>query len=132
MILVDTNVLLDLYKSDPVWMPWSLRQLRAARTAPGLAVNVVVVAELTGHPADPTDVDGFLDALEITVADIPRPAARLAGLAFRQYRQRGGARTGVLPDFFIGAHAVSMGWALLTRDAGRYRTYFPDIDLICP
>lgn len=132
MILVDTNVLLDLYKSDPVWMPWSLRQLLSLRTDPGLAVNFVVYAELTGHPSEPSHVDEFLESLGITLADIPRPAARLAGEAFRTYRQRGGTRTGVLPDFFIGAHAVAKGWTLLTRDAGRYRTYFPDIELICP
>ncbi len=131
MILVDTNVLLDIYKSDLIWMPWSLQQLRKAK--PGqLAINMVVYAELAGHPAEPAHLDRFLEVLGIQMIDLSRPAARLAGLAFREYRQRGGNKTGVLPDFFIGAHAQADGHKLLTRDAGRYKTYFPKIKLICP
>lgn len=131
MILVDTNVLLDLYKADPLWMPWSLAQLR--RAEPGsLHINMVVYAELAGHPAEPAHLDVFFHSLGIHMAELTRPAARLAGQAFRQYRQRGGHKTGVLPDFFIGAHAKAQAYTLLTRDAGRYRTYFPGIDLICP
>ena len=131
MILVDTNVLLDIYKADSIWMPWSLQHLQQAK--PGqLAINMVVYAELAGHPAEPENLDGFLDTLGIQVLELSRPAARLAGLAFRQYRQRGGTKTGVLPDFFIGAHAQAEGYKLLTRDAGRYKTYFPKIKLICP
>lgn len=131
MILVDTNVLLDIYKSDLIWMPWSLQQLRKAK--PGqLAINMVVYAELAGHPAEPAHLDRFLEVLGIQMIDLSRPAARLAGLAFREYRQRGDNKTGVLPDFFIGAHAQADGHKLLTRDAGRYKTYFPKIKLICP
>ena len=131
MILVDTNVLLDIYKADPIWMPWSLNRLRS--TKPGqLAINMVVYAELAGHPAEPAHLDQFVDMLGMQMLDLSRPAARLAGLAFRQYRQRGGTKTGVLPDFFIGAHAQADGYKLLTRDAGRYKTYFPKIKLICP
>ena len=131
MILVDTNVLLDIYKADPLWMPWSLSQLRNAK--PGqLAINMVVYAELAGHPAELAHLDKFVDTLGMQVLDLTRPAARLAGKAFRQYRQRGGTKTGVLPDFFIGAHAQAEGHKLLTREAGRYKTYFPKIRLICP
>jgi predicted nucleic acid-binding protein len=131
MILVDTNVLLDIYKADPIWMPWSLQHLHGAK--PGqLAINMVVYAELAGHPAEPAHLDQFLDTLDVQMRELSRPAARLAGLAFRQYRQRGGAKTGVLPDFFIGAHAQADSHTLLTRDAGRYKTYFPKIKLICP
>ena len=131
MILVDTNVLLDIYKADAIWMPWSLQYLQQAK--PGqLAINMVVYAELAGHPAEPANLDEFLEMLDIQVLELSRPAARLAGLAFRNYRQRGGTKTGVLPDFFIGAHAQADGYPLLTRDAGRYKTYFPKIKLICP
>ena len=131
MILVDTNVLLDIYKADAIWMPWSLQYLQQAK--PGqLAINMVVYAELAGHPAEPANLDEFLEMLVIQVLELSRPAARLAGLAFRSYRQRGGTKTGVLPDFFIGAHAQAEGYKLLTRDAGRYKTYFPKIKLICP
>lgn len=131
MILVDTNVLLDIYKADPIWMPWSLQQLRSPQTGE-LGINMVVYAELAGHPAELAHLDSFLDALGIEMTELSKPAARLAGQAFRQYRQRGGTKTGVLPDFFIGAHAKAEGYPLLTRDAGRYRNYFPGIDLICP
>ena len=131
MILVDTNVLLDIYRADAIWMPWSLQHLQQAK--PGqLALNMVVYAELAGHPAEPANLDEFLEMLGIQMLELSRPAARLAGLAFRSYRQRGGTKTGVLPDFFIGAHAQAEGYNLLTRDAGRYKTYFPKIKLICP
>ena len=131
MILVDTNVLLDIYRADAIWMPWSLQHLQQAK--PGqLAINMVVYAELAGHPAEPANLDEFLEMLGIQMLELSRPAARLAGLAFRNYRQRRGTKTGVLPDFFIGAHAQAEGYKLLTRDAGRYKTYFPKIKLICP
>ena len=131
MILVDTNVLLDIYKADPIWMPWSLKHLHHAQTGQ-LAINMVVYAELAGHPAEPAHLDEFLGTLGVQLLELSRPAARLAGLAFRSYRQRGGTKTGVLPDFFIGAHAQAEGYQLLTRDAGRYQTYFPNIKLIGP
>jgi predicted nucleic acid-binding protein len=131
MILVDTNVLLDIYKADLIWMPWSLKHLRHAE-AGQLVINMVVYAELAGHPSEPAHLDQFLDMLGVQMLELSRPAARLAGLAFRDYRQRGGTKTGVLPDFFIGAHAMADGYQLLTRDAGRYKTYFPKIKLICP
>ena len=100
MILVDTNVLLDIYRADAIWMPWSLQHLQQAK--PGqLALNMVVYAELAGHPAEPANLDEFLEMLGIQMLELSRPAARLAGLAFRSYRQRGGTKTGVLPDFFI-------------------------------
>jgi len=131
MILVDTNVLLDIYKADPIWMSWSLKHLHHA-PAGQLVINIVVYAELAGHPAEPAHLDDFLDTLGVQLLELSRPAARLAGLAFRSYRQRGGTKTGVLPDFFIGAQAQAEDYQLLTRDAGRYQTYFPNIRLICP
>ena len=131
MILVDTNVLLDIYKADAIWMPWSVKKLRSAK--PGqLAINMVVYAELSAYPTEHKLLDKLLATLSIQVLDLTRPAALLAGKAFRQYRQSGGSKTGVLPDFFIGAHAEAEKFKLLTRDAGRYKTYFPKIKLICP
>ena len=131
MILVDTNVLLDIYKADAIWLPWSVKQLRSAKQGQ-LAINMVVYAELTAYPTEHKRLDKFLSTLSIQVLDLTRPAALLAGKAFRQYRQSGGTKTGVLPDFFIGAHAQAEKFKLLTRDAGRYKTYFPKIKLICP
>jgi predicted nucleic acid-binding protein len=78
------------------------------------------------------EIDGVLSATDIGVADIPRPALFLAGKAFQAYRKRGRARTGVLPDFFIGAHAAVLNVPLLTRDTARYRAYFPTAELIAP
>lgn len=131
MILVDTNVFVDVIHLDPVWLDWSLRELRKAQSQ-GLVTNFVVYAELHTHNTAGPHIDAFLQKLGVEVEDLTRPAAQLAANAFRAYRQRGGHKTGVLPDFFIGAHAKAQAYTLLTRDAGRYRTYFPGIDLICP
>ena len=131
MILVDTNVLLDIYKADAIWMPWSVKQLRSAKQGQ-LAINMVVYAELSAYPTEPKLLDTFLATLSIQVLDLTRPAALLAGKAFRQYRLSDGTKTGVLPDFFLGANAKAEKFKLLTRDAGRYKTYFPKITLICP
>ena len=132
MTLVDTNVLLDVFNADAQWMAWSARQLHLARSNQGLAINMVVYAELAGHPHCPKHLDAVLQSLEVEVLNVNRTSAKLAGKAFYQYRQRGGQKSGVLPDFFIGAQAVSEGYRLLTRDAGRYKTYFPKIKLISP
>ena len=131
MILVDTNVFVDVFHTDPIWLDWSLRQLSKAKTQ-SIVTNFVVYAELHTHDTAGPHIDAFLDKLEVQVLDLSRPAAQLAAHAFRAYRQRGGTKTGVLPDFFIGAHALADGHKLLTRDAGRYKTYFPKIKLICP
>jgi predicted nucleic acid-binding protein len=131
MILVDTNVFVDVIHTDPIWLDWSLRQLSKAKTQ-SIVINFVVYAELHTHDTAGPHIDAFLDKLEVQVLDLSRPAAQLAAHAFRAYRQRGGTKTGVLPDFIIGAHALADGHKLLTRDAGRYKTYFPKIKLICP
>ncbi|WP_295552717.1 PIN domain-containing protein [Limnohabitans sp. Rim8] len=131
MILVDTNVLVDVIHQDPIWLDWSLRELIKAQNQE-ILTNYVVYAELHTHNTAGPHIDAFLQNLGVQVLDLSRPAAQLAALAFRSYRQRGGTKTGVLPDFFIGAHAQAEGFQLLTRDAGRYRSHFPGIDLICP
>lgn len=132
MILVDTNVLLDVVTDDPVWGDWSERQLEAAAARDRLAVNAVVYAELAIGFARIEEVDAVLATADIAMADLPRPALFLAGKVFQAYRRRGGRKTGVLPDFFIGAHAAIAGVPLLTRDTGRYRNYFPSLELIAP
>lgn len=132
MTLVDTNVLLDLAKDDPDWATWSVRQLEAAAARGPLVVNPVIYAELSVGFARIEEVDAFLAATAITVEAVPLPGLFLAGKVFRQYRAQGGTRTGVLPDFFIGAHAAVARLPLLTRDVGRYRTHFPTVTLITP
>lgn len=132
MLLVDTNVLLDLVTDDPRWADWSQRQLEAAALRDRLAINAVIYAELSIGFARIEEVDAVLETMEIELAEIPTPALFLAGKAFREYRQHAGAKTGVLPDFFIGAHAAVVQAPLLTRDVGRYRGYFPTVTLIAP
>lgn len=132
MILVDTNVLLDLATDDPDWADWSIRSLEAASLRGPILINDVVYAELSVRYGRIEDLDQFLDTAGIQIEPTPRSALFLAGKVFARYRKSGGLRTGVLPDFFIGAHAAVTDRALLTRDTGRYRTYFPSVVLITP
>lgn len=132
MTLIDTNVLLDLVTNDAKWADWSIRQLDAAALKGPLIINDVVYAELSVRFAAIETLEDALDEARVAVAPIPRAALFLAGKAFQRDRAAGGMRTGVLPDFFIGAHASVVGIALLTRDAQRYRSYFPAIDLVTP
>ncbi|MGH6919641.1 MAG: type II toxin-antitoxin system VapC family toxin [Geminicoccaceae bacterium] len=132
MLLVDTNVLLDVVTSDPVWADWSQRQLEQLALRTRLAINPVVYAELSIGFQRIDEVEAILAATGVEIEEIPRPALFLAGKAFQAYRARGGTKTGVLSDFFIGAHAVIEGTSLLTRDVRRYRSYFPTITLITP
>jgi hypothetical protein len=132
MVLVDTNVLLDVVTSHPQWADWSQQQLEAAALKDSLAINAIVYAELSVGFRRIEEVEAVLLKAQIAVEDIPREALFLAGKAFQRYRARGGTRTGVLPDFFIGAHAAVLGISLLTRDARRYADYFPKLVLIAP
>jgi len=130
--LVDTNVLLDVFTDDPRWAAWSSGQLDIAATAGRLAINDIIYAELSVRFNLIESLDAVLEEAGITIMPMPRAALFLAGKAFQRYRAAGGVRTGVLPDFLIGAHAIVAALPLLTRDAQRYRTYFPAIELITP
>ncbi|MGH7022501.1 MAG: type II toxin-antitoxin system VapC family toxin [Caulobacteraceae bacterium] len=132
MTLVDSNVLIDILTRDPVWFAWSREKMEAAASAGPILFNEAVYAEISVGYATIERLDFALAEIGIAFAPTSRPALFLAGKAFQHYRARGGLRTGVLPDFFIGAHAALLGATLLTRDSGRYRTYFPSLDLIAP
>ena len=132
MLLVDTNVLVDVVQDDPQWADWSIRQLRAQAMIHELAINAIVYAELSLSFSTIEALERTVATLQLAVRDIPRPALFLAGKAFVQYRRRGGIKAQVLPDFLIGAHAAVEGWPLLTRDASRFRTYFPGLNVIAP
>ena len=132
MTLVDTNVLLDLVTDDPDWAEWSIAQLEAASLNGPLLINDVIYAELAVRYDRIEDLEAFVDEAGLDMAPIPRAALFLAGKVFTRYRRSGGSRTGVLPDFFIGAHAAVAEQPLLTRDIGRYRIYFPSLMLITP
>ena len=126
------HVLIDLVQDDAEWVSWSEANLFEARQAGALTINLVGYAELVPAFASMADLDGFLKRAKIAEKAISRPAAYLADEAFLHYRKRRGAKTGVLADFFIGAQAQTEGWTILTRDAARYKTYFPAVRLICP
>jgi len=132
MLLVATNVLVDVLQDDPQWAEWSIAQLRARASIHELAINAVVYAELSLSFATVDALDDVVATMQLVLREIPRPALFLAGKAFLQYRRRGGSKAQVLPDFFIGAHAAVQGWPLLTRDASRFRTYFPSVEVIAP
>lgn len=131
-LLVDTNVLVDVLADDPQWADWSIRQLRAQAQIHELAINPIIYAELSLAFSTMEALDAILADLGLTFLELPRPALFLAGKAFSRYRQRGGTKQNVLADFSIGAHAAVAGLPLLTRDARRYRSYFPGVELITP
>jgi predicted nucleic acid-binding protein len=132
LILVDTNVLLDVVLDDRRWSTWSLKALEAAHARDTLAVNVVIYSELSIAFARIEELEQVLTEGGLAVEPIPREALFLAGKAFMKYRKRQGVKTNVLPDFFIGAHAAVTDSAILTRDVGRYRAYFPTVTLVTP
>ena len=132
MVLVDSNVLLDVMTGDAAWMTWSSTALAGARRQTPVAINPIVYAEVSIGYDRIEDLDGALPPEEFVRLDLPYAAAFLAGKCFVSYRRAGGTRSSPLPDFFIGAHAALEGMSLLTRDATRYRTYFPKLRLIAP
>ncbi len=132
MLLVDTNVLIDVLEDDPQWAAWSLAQLRAQSQIHALVINPIIYAELSLAFNRFEELDAIVTRLELQMLEIPRPALFLAGKAFIRYRGQGGTRTNVLPDFFIGAHAAVTQMPILTRDAARYQTYFSSVALITP
>ena len=132
MLLVDTNVLVDVLENDPDWADWSIGQLRAQSQIHPLAINPVIYAELSLTFSTVEALDDTLEKLGLTIMELPRPALFLAGKAFVRYRRAGGKKSNVLADFFIGAHAAVIGCPLLTRDTKRYQRYFPSVKLIAP
>jgi hypothetical protein len=132
MTLVDTNVLLDVLSNDPMWFDWSVATLAERGSIGPLLINEAVFAEMAARMDTRAKLDSAIRGLEVNLERIPVDALFLAGQAFKRYRNSGGVRTGVLPDFFVGAHAQAAGLALLTRDLRRYRTYFPKVKLIAP
>jgi predicted nucleic acid-binding protein len=131
-VLIDSNVLLDVALEDPNWGAWSVERLAALGDEATLVINPVIYAELTPSYATPEDLDRAWPATHLRREELPYTAAFLAGRMHQQYRMLGGTRDRTLPDFLIGAHAVVRGYRLLTRDARRYRTYFPKLEIITP
>lgn len=130
--LVDSNVLLDVLTDDPTWAPWSSEALERAFDQGPVMINPIVYAEVSVGFDRIEDLEEALPATAFVREALPFPAGFVAGKAFATYRRRGGSRSAPLPDFYIGAHASVAGHRLLTRDARRYRTYFPRLVLIAP
>lgn len=132
MTLIDTNVLLDILTNDPVWTRWSLQQIDRAAIAGPLVINDIIYAELAvGFPTIEA-LNAAVEAIGLRPSPMPQEALFLAAKVFKRYRARGGTRTGILPDFFIRAHAAVIGAVLLTRDVRRIRGYFPSVSIVCP
>ena len=130
--LVDSSVLLDVSTEDPVWFDWSAAALANAVRSGPVIVNPIIYAEVSVGFDRIEDLDDALPADIFRREPLPYASGFLAGKAYRTFRRRRGTRSSPLPDFFIGAHAAVSELALLTRDAGRYREYFPTVDLITP
>ncbi len=131
-MLVDGNVVLDLVTSDPVWGDWSNARIDEALSAGPLFITDIVYAELAVRDARVDDLEAMLAGIGLQLARTPRAALHVAAQAFGRLLANGGRRTSVIPDFFIGAHAVVEGWPLLTRDPKPFRRYFPQVRLITP
>jgi len=132
-VLVDTNVILDVLTADPLWLEWSVEQLDIARREGLVVINQIICAEIAPvFEFDWVRLNAWLRPSRLILESPPFESSVIAAAAFREYRARGGSRTSPLPDFYIGAHAETMGYRLLTRDRSRYETYFPGITLISP
>lgn len=131
-VLVDSNVILDLFLNNPNWADWSEATLEELSAANRLFINPIIYAEISIGFERIEELESALRPTGVVLLDIPKEALFLAGKAFLKYKKRLGKRRFPLPDFFIGAHAAVMELALLTRDARRYRSYFPTVRLISP
>jgi predicted nucleic acid-binding protein len=130
--LVDTNILLDVITEDPKWADWSSEALTRLGDETTLAINPIIYAEVSIHLRTIEEMDDVVPDRHFRRLDLPYEAAFLAGKAFLAYRRRGGLKTMPLADFYIGAHAAVSEMQLLTRDARRYRTYFPTVSVLAP
>ena len=132
MILVDSNVIIDVMTRDPAWCAWSEAALAEAADGGEIAINPIIFAEISVGFATMSGLDAALGFGDFKRLALPYEAGFVAGRAFVEYRRRGGVRTSPLPDFYIGAHAAIAGLRLLSRDARRYQGYFPSVELISP
>ena len=131
-VLVDANILIDIATDDPIWGKWSAEALERVARGRQLLINPLIYAEVSVAFSRIEDLDQLLPATVFQREDLPWEAGFLAGKAYLAYRRRGGARSSPMPDFYIGAHAALRRHILLTRDRGRYETYFPTVQLVSP
>ena len=132
MTRVDSNIFFDLLIPNPAWYAWSVTQIDYATAKGPVLINDIVYAELCAHFELQDEMDDFVADLGLVHARMPNEALFAAANAFKRLKARGSSRTSILPDFFIGAHAAALACPILTRDARRYRSYFPRVALITP
>ena len=130
--LIDSNVLLDVLTEDDVWLTWSLDALAAAAEKGPLLINPIIYSEVSTRFSRIEDLEDALPTTDYLRSPLPWEAAFLAGKAFLEYKRHRGQCSSTLPDFFIGAHAAVAELTLLSRDASRFRTYFPTVQLVAP
>ena len=131
-VLVDSNVILDVFQDDPSWANWSEKMLNELSAANQLYINSIIYTEISISFARIEELDAAITMANFEILELPKEALFLAGKAFLQYKRNQGQKTSPLPDFFIGAHAAVLGIDLLTRDISRYQTYYPTVNLIHP
>ena len=131
-VLVDSNVLIDLLEDDPNWADWSEAQLTPLAEAGLAVINPIIYAEVAANFATIEALNAAVQSFNLQREPLPWDTAFLASQAFKLYRRRGGQRSSPLPDFYIGAHASLSEYSLLTRDARRYREYFPKLKIVSP
>ncbi len=132
MILIDTNILIDLIDEHSRWKSWSQDAVEKAALAGTLAINHIILAEIHGRYETARQFATLRFGLPITVVALDEATAGRAGAAFQLYRSRGGDRTSMIADFLIGAHAATLGVPIITRDHARFASYFPELTLITP
>ncbi|WP_045216787.1 type II toxin-antitoxin system VapC family toxin [Desulfonatronovibrio magnus] len=131
-ILVDSNIILDIFLDDPNWADWSESTLTRYGGQTNLYINSVIYSEVSIGFKKIEELESALNKGGFRMLEIPREALFLAGKAYLQYKKRKGSRKSPLPDFYIGAQAAVLDLDLITRDRGRYGTYFPAVRTICP
>ena len=132
IILVDSCVVTDLADPDGEWFEWSASMLEQLDEEHSFVINPIVYAECSVGYKTIEEIEGLISGLGFAIREIPREALFLAGKSFVTYKKNKGSKTNVLPDFFIDAHAAVGGYTLITRDKGRFSTYFPSVNLIMP
>ncbi len=131
-ILVDSNIILDVFLDDPNWAEWSESKLEKFSAITKLYINPIVYSEISIGFTRIEELESVLNRAGFQMLDIPKEALFLAGKVFLKYRKNRGTKRSPLPDFYIGAHAAILEMELITRDESRYRTYFPTVKLISP
>jgi predicted nucleic acid-binding protein len=131
-VLVDSNIILDVFTDDPNWADWSESMLEEYSNVSTLYINSIVYSEISIGFNRIEDLESAIIGAGFQMLDFPKEALFLAGKAFLKYKKKRGARSSPLPDFFIGAQAAVLNIALITRDVSRYRSYFPIVNLISP